>query len=209
MHFRILDLGLITFSQASILQKEIFNQVKDRALESTLIVCRHNPVITLGRKAGDSNILLSRQQLEDLNIDIQKTERGGDVTYHGPGQLIAYPIFRLDAIKKDINFFLRRLEETVIRLLSDFDIKGLRRNGFTGVWTDNNKKISSMGIAIRQWITFHGLSINVKQGDLANFSYIRPCGMDIRMTSLEEAIGKDIEMELVRDRLIDNFKAVF
>jgi len=150
-------------------------------------------------------------------------ERGGGVTYHGPGQLIAYPVLNLNYLKKDIHFFLRQLEELAIELLSDFGIKGLRYKGLTGVWIDkscpflNNaydssekgldkQKIVSIGIAIRNWITFHGMSINVKKDDLDNFSLIKPCGMDIEMTSLESILHRDIEIDDIKNNLILKFR---
>jgi lipoate-protein ligase B len=127
------------------------------------------------------------------------------VTYHGPGQVTAYPIFDLHYLKKDINFFLRNLEQVVIDLLWDFGIKGTRVSGLTGVWVDK-QKIASIGIAIKQWITFHGLSLNLKKADLANFSFIRPCGMDIEMTSLETLIDRPIEINDIKQALIHKFR---
>jgi len=135
-------------------------------------------------------------------------ERGGDVTYHGPGQLIVYPVFNLTYLKKDIHLFLRQLEGLAMDFLSDFGIKGLRYKGLTGVWIDK-KKVASIGIAIRNWITFHGMSINIKKDDLDNFSLIEPCGMDIEMTSLETVLGKNIEIEQTKEIFTRKFKDTF
>jgi len=146
--------------------------------------------------------------LKIRGIELYEIERGGDVTYHGPGQLTAYPIFNLNYLKKDIHLFLRQLEEVIIDLLSDLGIKSNRRLGLAGVWV-NNQKIASIGIAIKNWITFHGLSINIKKSDLNNFRFIRPCGMDIEMASLETILARDIELANLKIKLIYKFRDVF
>jgi lipoate-protein ligase B len=193
MEIKIFDLGLVDYKTAWDFQKNIFNLVKSNCLDSALILCQHYPVITLGRKSDLRNILSSEQELKGRGIEIYETERAGDVTYHGPGQLTVYPIFNLNYLKKDIHWFLRKLEEIIIEILSYFRVKGERIPGFTGVWV-GKQKIASIGIAIRDWITFHGLSINIKKNDLENFRLIRPCGMDILMTSLENILERDIEL---------------
>jgi lipoate-protein ligase B len=208
MVFKIFDLGLADFQKALDFQKETHSAIKNNGLSSALILCRHYPVITLGRAANKKNILVSKIELEKRGIAVYEIERGGDVTYHGPGQLMAYPVFNLNYLKKDIHWFLRQLEETVITYLPDLGIKGERQPGLTGVWVDG-KKISSIGIAIRNWITFHGLSINIKNGDLANFRLIRPCGMDIEMVTLETLLGRNIEIESVKENLIHKFREIF
>jgi len=210
--FKILDLGLIDFKKAWDLQKEVYSAVKNEGLFSALIFCRHHPVITLGRPATRKNILAAESDLSSRGIQIYEIERGGDVTYHGPGSMNVYPIFNLGYFKKDIRWFLRTLEETVIGLLSDFGIKGLRYLGLTGVWVDTadgEKKIASIGIAIRQWVTLHGLSLIIKEADLKDFRYIRPCGMDIKMTSLQTLLSRDIEMGDIKERLIRKFEEAF
>ena len=148
-----------------------------------------------------------QDELKAKGVEIFQIERGGDVTYHGPGQLTAYPIFNLNYLKKDIHLFLRQLEKVVIDLLSDFGVMGLRQPGLTGVWVNKNK-IVSIGIAIKNWITFHGLSINVKKDDLNGFRMIKPCGLDIEMTSLEIETGRDIGIETIKENLIAKFKDI-
>lgn len=207
MQFEVFDLGLIDFAKARQFQKELFSGVKAGYLKSGLILCRHYPVITLGRSAKKENILISEQELKARGIQVYEIERGGDVTYHGPGQIIAYPVFNLDFFKKDIRFFLRFLEEIIIDLLGDFGINVERQIGLTGVWV-GKRKIASIGIAIRNWITFHGLSINIKANDLQNFKFIRPCGMDIDMTSIETESGRNIEIAGLKENLICKFKEV-
>jgi lipoate-protein ligase B len=208
MEFKIFDLGLVDYFYTWQRQKEIFNDVKIGLLESGLILCQHYPVITLGRQAKKENLRVDTTELRSRGIGIYEIKRGGDVTYHGPGQLVAYPIFNLNYFKKDIHLFLRQLEEAVINLLADFGIQGLRYTGLTGVWVEQ-QKIASIGIAIKNWITFHGLSINIKKDDLENFRLIRPCGMNIKMTSLESVLGRDVEINSIKETLIPKFRDVF
>ena len=206
MPLKVIDLGLVDFQDAQVQQKELFRQVKGGSFDAGLIVCRHYPVITVSRKANRNNILVSREELENKGINVYAVERGGDVTYHGPGQLIAYPVFNLNYFKKDIHWFLRYLEGLIIRCLEESGVKGERSAGLTGVWA-GRLKIASLGIAIRNWITFHGLSINIKSNDLANFSLIRPCGMDIIVTSMESETGGIVQIEEVKQNLVSLFKS--
>lgn len=224
MEFKIFDLGSIDFQKAWNFQKEIFQKVKNNYFKAVLILCQHYPVITVGRLGKRENIKTSLNELKNRSIYIYEIERGGDVTYHGPGQLIAYPIFNLNYLRKDIHLFLRQLEEVVIDFLSDFGIKGLRHSGLTGVWIDKSRpfstntydwkgrdkqKIASIGIAIKNWITFHGVSVNIKKEDLVNFQLIKPCGMDIEMTSLETILEKDIGIDEIKKNFIYKFKNTF
>lgn len=205
---KVFNLGLIDFKDALQFQKDTFCQVKNKALESALIICRHYPVITLGRQADKKNILVNEDALRLRGIPVYNIERGGDATYHGPGQITVYPIFNLNYFKKDVHLFLRQLESVVIELLSDFGITGLRNRGFTGVWV-GRKKIASIGVAIKNWITFHGLSLNTGDNDLVNFRLIRPCGMDVEMTSLEMLLGRKIEAGSIEDKIARKFEEVF
>ncbi|RJP28856.1 MAG: lipoyl(octanoyl) transferase [Candidatus Omnitrophota bacterium] len=208
MDFDILDAGIIDFSAGLTLQKEIHLRVKSGLSKSVLILCSHKPVFTSGRKLNYDNIIIKQSVLKQLNIDILQSDRGGDITYHGPGQIIAYPIFNLKYVKKDIHLFLRSLEDTVIDLLKSFNIPGVKKPGFTGVWVGNNK-ICSIGIGIRNWITFHGLAFNVKHSDLKNFEFIKPCGLDVKMTSLESLLEKEVNMDIIKTKLITSFKDNF
>ena len=223
MDFRVFNLGLVDFKKALQFQKETFQEIKNNSFNGALILCRHYPVITLGRQGKTENIKVPLFELKNRGIHLYEIERGGDVAYHGPGQLIAYPVFNLNYLKKDIHLFLRQLEGLAIDFLSDFGIKGLRYKGLTGVWIDksrpflNNaydlsekgrdkKKVASIGIAIRDWITFHGMSINIKKDDLDNFSLIKPCGMDIEMTSLESVLNRGVEIDKIKNNLIEKFR---
>jgi lipoyl(octanoyl) transferase len=199
--YHIFDLGLVDYAKSLDFQKEIFRRVKNGEFKAVLIFCSHDPVITLGRSSGKNNILAGSAELKSKGIKTYAIERGGDVTYHGPGQLMVYPVFNLAYFKKDIHFFLRKLEDTAIAALKAFDIKGERIKGKTGVWV-GAEKIASIGIAVRQWISFHGMAINVKKSDLDNFALIKPCGMDIMMTSMETVSCKDIEIDAVKEIIV-------
>ena len=205
MQFKVFDLGLVDFKKAWDFQKEVFFQVKNGRLKSALILCQHYPVITLGRSAARKNIFACDAELKNKGIKVYEIERGGDVTYHGPGQLTAYPIFNLNYLKKDIHWFLRYLEGIIIGCLSDLGTRAHRISGLTGVWV-NKDKIASIGIAIKNWITFHGFTINIKKEDLTNFSLIRPCGMDIMVTSLESVLGYRIRVNQLKKILTRRLK---
>lgn len=197
---KVFDLGLMSFKEGLDFQKKIFNQVKLGTLSHAFILCQHKPVITLGRQASRNNIFIPEAELENKGIELCEVDRGGDVTYHGPGQLMLYPIINLTLTKRDIHLFLRNLEETAIELFADLGLYTKRISGLTGVWL-GDKKIASIGIAVRNWITYHGIALNIKNDDLDNFSLIRPCGMDIIMTSLESSLGRGVDISEVADIL--------
>lgn len=205
MNLRVIDLGLVDYACGLQKQFEVFKQVKQGRSYSALILCRHYPVITLGRRADENNIIASLAELRKEKVEVVRTERGGDVTYHGPGQLTAYPIFNLDLFKKDIHWFLRRLEKVIIDCLAELGVACRLRPGLTGVWVDK-EKIASIGISVRNWITFHGLSLNVEKSDMRGFALIRPCGMDIKMTSVEEVLGENVGFELIKNKLKRRFE---
>jgi len=159
---------------------------------------------SVGRSAKRENILAGPAALKSRGIAVYDVERGGDVTYHGPGQLLVYPVVNLAHVKKDIRFYLRALEEVGLALLAAFGVTGRRKEGASGVWF-GDQKIASLGIAIKQWITYHGLAVNVKNDDLPNFSLIRPCGMDIMMTSLEAVLQREVSIIQVKQMLTEDF----
>ncbi len=202
--YKIVDLGLVEYSEALQAQEEFFNEIKSGSLKSILVFCRHYPVITYGRGAKSGNLKADEPVLSGRGIKFYPADRGGDVTYHGPGQLVVYPVFNLEFFKKDLHYFLRFLEKTVIAVLAEFGIRGSAQEGLTGVWVEG-KKISSIGIKVRNWISYHGLALNVKNGDLDNFSLIRPCGMDIEMTSMETILKKEIYFEDIKKSFIRRF----
>jgi len=204
MELKIIDLGLVDYLEAWNIQRDILAKVISGEMNSALILCRHYPVITLGRGASRESLRFSNEVIRARGIKIYNIERGGDATYHGPGQLTVYPVLNLRYFKRDIHWFLRELESLVISSLADLNLPVSRVEGFTGAWI-GNKKIASIGIAVKHWVTYHGLSINIKRDDLANFALIRPCGMDIKVTCLEEALGRDVEIADVKFSLLERF----
>jgi len=205
---RVIDLGLKDYRETLELQHQLVEKKHKENLPEILLLVEHNPVITLGRSSHPENILLDREQLEQLKIQLHYIERGGDVTYHGPGQLVAYPIFDLNNYKQDTHLFLRQLEEVIIKTVGSYDLKAERIKGLTGVWVDG-KKVASIGVAAKKWITFHGLALNVNT-DLKYFGYIHPCGMlDKEVTSIAELLKRKVDFQEVKDKLVEKFAEIF
>jgi len=194
---RVIDLGLKDYKETLELQHQLVEQKHKENLPEILLLVEHNPVITLGRSSHPENILLDKEQLEQLNIQLHYIERGGDVTYHGPGQLVAYPLFDL-----------RQLEEVIIKTVASYSLKAERIKGLTGVWVEG-KKVASIGVAAKKWITFHGLALNVNT-DLKYFGYIHPCGMlDKKVTSIAELLKRKVDFQEVKDKIVDEFAEIF
>jgi lipoyl(octanoyl) transferase len=188
------------------MQQDLLAARQAGTIPDTLILVEHPEVITLGRSAKPANVL------DAGKIPVFAVERGGDVTYHGPGQIVAYPIFLLRDDERDLHHFLRRLEEAVICTLADFRIEGTRRAGRTGVWTADEcapRKLASIGIAVRKWVTMHGLALNVNT-DLSRFAAINPCGFDAGvMTSMARERGQLVDQDAVQASLIKHLGLVF
>ncbi|HIJ72739.1 MAG TPA: lipoyl(octanoyl) transferase LipB [Candidatus Hydrogenedentes bacterium] len=180
--------GFVEYGQAMAIQRERRIAVEEGRAGNALYLLEHRPVITLGRSARRENLLLDADALAEQGIDLCETDRGGDVTYHGPGQLVAYPVLDLRQWRQSIRWYLRQLEEVLIQQLADYNIDAGRIEGLTGVWTAG-RKVAAIGIAIRNWVTFHGIGLNVHP-DLAHFDYIIPCGVpDKPVTSLHQLLG--------------------
>jgi len=179
-----------------------------------LIFCSHPHVYTLGRSGDESNLLLNPAQLEKNKAQFYKINRGGDITYHGPGQIVGYPIFDLDHFFTDIHKFLRFLEEAVIRTLAEYGIKAGRVDGLTGVWIDEDnpekaRKICALGVKSSRWVTMHGFAFNVNS-DLSYFSHIVPCGIDDKaVTSLQKELGREMDMTEVENKLKTHLSEIF
>lgn len=188
------------------MQRDLVAQRQAGTIPDTLILVEHPDAITLGRSARQENVV------EAGDIPVFAIERGGDVTYHGPGQLVAYPIFHLRESERDLHRYLRGLEEVVIRTLADFGIAGARRPGLTGVWTSSEHaphKLASIGVAVRKWVTLHGLALNVNT-DLARFTAIHPCGFDAGvMTSMARELGQLVDFAAVKNALAKHTAMVF
>lgn len=204
----ILDLGLTTYDAAEAIQLKTLGEVKAGIKKAGLIFSEFLPVYTIGRSGSSENILVSRESLDRQGIRVLKINRGGNITLHNPRQLVAYPIFNLAFLKKDLNWYLRSLEEVVINTLSGYGIYPRRKKGYTGVWVGDGK-VASIGIAVSRWVTYHGLAVNVSN-DLSYFEYINPCGIkDCRMTSVSKLTGRIIDIEDVKTKMIKEFELVF
>jgi len=189
------DLGLIGYAQAYEFQKKCVQDLLQGGPQ-VLILCEHPPVLTLGRMAKRSNILVSHEELAKYSVGIHAIDRGGDITLHAPGQAVMYPIFNLSHMGKDLRRYLHHLEQVAIDLLKDFDILTCRFPGRTGVWV-GSKKIVSIGVGVKHWVTFHGLAININT-DLPLFNLIKPCGLEVQMTSVQQLQGTAVDMRIVK-----------
>jgi len=209
---RLVNLDTVPYADGLALQHRIVEARKRGALNDVLLLLEHPPVFTLGRNARESNILAARELLQQMGIDVFRVERGGDVTYHGPGQLVGYPILDLHNFRLDVGWFVRSMEEMLLRALADFGIRGRRIEKLVGVWLDTpngEAKIVQIGARIEQWVTYHGFAVNVDP-NLAHFDLIVPCGIgDKAVTSMTRVLNQPIEMRTVRARVAARFAEVF
>lgn len=206
--YGVLSLGMIEYGRALHLQEKLHQRRVAGEISNTLILLEHPPVLTLGSSGKPENILLPIEELERAGFTIHKIGRGGDITYHGPGQLVGYPIIDLRERGRDISRFIWEIEEVIIQLLRDYDIRGERLQGLRGVWV-NNKKICAIGVQVRRWVTMHGFAFNINT-NLDHFGYIVPCGIsDKGVTSLSHILGYHLIMGEVIDKVIYHFKGVF
>jgi len=220
------DMGPIRYKEAWDLQLHLFEKIKEIKLQNRdlpaeeqiitpnyMLFCEHNHVYTLGKSGLIENLLLNNEQLKKEDIEFFHINRGGDITYHGPGQLTGYPIFDLDNFKSDIIVYLRDLEQAIIEVLEEYGIKGGRINGLTGVWLDwedplKARKICAMGVHTSRWVTMHGFGLNVST-DLSYFGHIVPCGIiDKSVTSIEKEVGK-VKMEDVKKLCLEKISKTF
>ena len=200
----IQDLGIKKYKSVLSLQKKLQKQRIAGNAQDTLILVEHEPVYTLGKNANKHHLLQSR----DKSVEVHSIDRGGDVTFHGPGQLVGYPILDLRNYKKSVSWYMRTLEELTIRVLKEFDIKGSRIKGLTGVWVEN-KKIAAQGVRISRWVTMHGFSINVCP-QLSYYDGIIPCGIfDYDVTSMEECLNKKISIKKIKNSVSEIFLELF
>jgi len=204
----VIRLGLCDYQEAYSLQKDLLRRRISKSIPDTLVLLQHTPVFTLGRKGSMDNLLVGPEELCCKGIAVHQADRGGDITYHGPGQLVAYPILDLGQHGRDILLVISMYEEVIIRLLAGYGIEGQRIPGCPGVWV-GSEKISSVGIGISNWVTYHGFSININT-DLEPFSYIYPCGIrDRGITSLSRALGREVDEKDFEERLARAFGEVF
>jgi lipoyl(octanoyl) transferase len=208
MLLNVEQLGLVDYAAALELQKERVAQRKAGAIPDMLLLLEHPHVYTLGRNARQENILASPEWLASRGAQVFHTDRGGDVTYHGPGQLVGYPILDLTQHRRDISWYMRSLEEVFIHTARDWGIEAGRSPGAAGVWVGNDK-LAAMGVHLSRWVTSHGFALNVNT-DLRYFEWIVPCGLrDKGVTSLAKLLGRAVEMEEVAVRVMEHFGEVF
>mgnify|MGYP001583363105 CR=1 FL=1 len=204
----VLQLGTTDYARAGDLQRRLVELRKAEAIPDVLLLCEHPHVITLGRNARRENLRLPEEELARRGVEVHATDRGGDVTYHGPGQLVGYPIMDLKQVKRDVAAYMRSLEEVLIRVASDFGLLAGRLPGLTGVWV-GGEKLAAMGVHISRWVTSHGFALNVNT-DLKYFDLIVPCGLAARRaTSLEALLGQRVEMAEVESSVVEHFAEVF
>lgn len=200
----ITDLGLISYADAYVLQQRLVAARKVNAIDDVLLLCEHPHVITLGRNANRANLLASEHVLRQKNVELHSTNRGGDITYHGPGQIVGYPILNLDKIKRDVGWYVRTLEEGMIRTSSDFGVSAYRVPGKTGIWVregTTEEKLAAIGVHISRWVTSHGFAYNVST-DLRYFDLIVPCGIvDRKATSLEKLLERTVSLAEAKPHL--------
>lgn len=204
----VLNLGREPYERAWELQHRLVKARQEERIDDILILLEHEPVITLGRVADASHILASAEELRKAGITVHRVERGGGVTYHGPGQLVGYPILSLETHHLGVSEYMHALEEVLIRTLSDFGVPAYRLRDVIGVWAGGGK-IASLGARVERGVTYHGFALNVAP-NLEHFSLIVPCGLtEARITSMQCELGKPVEMQSVRERLTWNFGQVF
>ncbi|MBN2099428.1 MAG: lipoyl(octanoyl) transferase LipB [Dehalococcoidia bacterium] len=200
--------GLTEYGEACRIQRMLWASTLAGQGEDSLLMLEHPPTITLGKSGKIENLLISKEALADRGLSLFFTERGGDITYHGPGQLVVYPIIDLRNRGKDIHRYVHDLEEVVIRTLADLEIRAGRDERNAGVWAGGSK-IAAIGVSVRRWVTMHGLALNVNP-DLSHFSLINPCGFaDMGVTSVSQVLGQGVPLELAAARLLERFAEVF
>lgn len=197
----------VPYEQGYSLQLNAFEKVRKNVYAGILLILEHKPVYTIGSNGGWDNFLCSKEDLKNQGIDIVPINRGGNITFHGSGQIVVYPIFNLNRLKKDIHWYIDCLEDIIIHVLKDYGIEGNKKPQYRGVWI-NDKKIAAIGVHVKRWITLHGLSFNINI-DKKYFQMINPCGItEFGISALEDYI-EDIDINDVKQKLINGFEHVF
>jgi lipoyl(octanoyl) transferase len=208
----VIDRGRIAYGPACELQRQLVAARKARAVPDVLVLCEHPPVITLGRNGTRENLCVSEELLRARGVEFHSSDRGGDITYHGPGQIVGYPILDLSQHRRDIAWYVSQLEEVMIRATADFGLSAKRIAGQHGAWLDTplgEEKLGALGVHLSRWVTSHGFAYNVST-DLDGFSLIVPCGIRGKgVTSLERALGRGVAIEEARERILGRFGELF
>jgi lipoate-protein ligase B len=203
----ILDLGQNRYLETWELQRNLHEKRVKGEIPDTLILVEHLHTLTLGKHTNSEHLLVSKDYLKSRGIEVFNTDRGGDITYHGPGQLVGYPIFNLKEHRESISWFVLQIEEVLIRVLLEFDIKAHREKGLTGIWV-GDKKIAAIGMRVSRWVAMHGFALNIST-DLSFFKTIIPCGIATKGVTRMIDINPDVEWERVKSATIDRFVEVF
>jgi lipoate-protein ligase B len=203
----LVDCGRLPYGDAWTLQRALLAARQDDAVPDVILMVEHPPVVTVGRAGRTSNILVPRDLLDARGIDVHHVERGGDVTYHGPGQLVGYPIVNLRALNEDVVRYVRLLEAMLIQAVAGWGVAGERRRGFPGVWV-GGAKIAAIGVAVKRKVTMHGFALNVEP-DLSHFELINPCGLGMPVTSLARLLGRSVPIGEVRPVVARTFAEMF
>jgi lipoate-protein ligase B len=204
----VVDLSIRDYKEVWDLQKALHQKRVDLTIDDTLLLVEHDHVLTMGKSGKRENLLIPQHLLEEKGVAYYEIERGGDITYHGPGQLVGYPIMNVKQGLAGIRPYIERLQIVLIRTLHDFGIEGMVRDKMIGVWTESGK-ICSIGIAVKQWVSFHGFALNVNT-DLSYFNMINPCGMSqTAMTSMQRELKNEVSFEEVKRSVIEHFGIVF
>ena len=209
-HVKVIDLGTMEYGKCLELQRKLRDMRIADEIGDTLLLVEHTPVLTMGRRGQNDNVVVSEEFLKENGIDVHWVERGGDVTYHGPGQLVVYPIFNLIHFGKDIHTFVDNLINSISTVLKDeFNLNAHREEGkHTGVYIGTDK-IAAIGLAIRRWVSMHGFALNVNT-DLSHFRWIVPCGLGDRgVTSVKEQIGNEADFELVKNKIVKAMSEIY
>lgn len=214
MQIKIIDEGVIEYGEALRVQRVFFDKLLNNASDASdvLLYCEHPHVYTLGKSGHETNLLVSEEQLKKIGATYFRTDRGGDITYHGYGQLVGYPILNLQHFGIGLKEYIHNLEEAVIQTIAEFGIKGFRVETATGVWVDTphgQKKICAIGVKASRYVTMHGFALNVNT-DLSYFSYINPCGFTTKgVTSISDMLGEKVDMERVKECFGRHFSLLF
>jgi lipoyl(octanoyl) transferase len=208
----VVDLGLLPYARACVLQRQLVEARKAGAIPDVLLFCEHPHVITLGRNGKKENLRASDHLLDQMNVTFHETDRGGDITYHGPGQIVGYPILDLTEHRRDVRWYVQQLEETMIRTTADFNVKAERVAACHGIWVGQaptEEKLAALGVHLSRWVTSHGFAYNVAT-DLRYFDLIVPCGIaGKRATSLERVLDRAVRSDEVRPSLAAHFGRLF
>lgn len=200
-------MGRVPYGTAWNIQRQMVNKRRSGQFQDAIILLEHDPIYTIGRAGSRKNIIVPAAKLEDENIMVVEVDRGGDITYHGPGQLVGYPVLDLAMHGRDLHHYVRQLEEVIIRTIGFYNIQGWREQGLTGVWTEKGK-IAAIGVGVKGWVSMHGFALNIKP-DMKYFKMINPCGITDRPVASMEMFGVKASLENVADVLIQNFAEVF